>query len=83
MKDYQWARAVLALMAALALAAFTYNQVAQARAARYRVLNPGMVIDTWSGELCSLTGCGKLRRESEAAPAKKYSPGNPFVDSTQ
>lgn len=58
-------RLALAVLVAWALVTFSYNQVAQARAARYKVLNPSQVIDTWSGQVCGASGCRPLPMDSQ------------------
>jgi hypothetical protein len=53
---------ILALIS-MAVALFGYNQVAQARAVRFRPLDEFRYINTWTGQYCRFSGgCSKLGR---------------------
>lgn len=82
-------RLLVLLLLSLAVAFLGYNQLAQARALRYRQLDEIRYINTWTGEYCRFTsGCRKLSRasapvESEQPVVSPTSPDigdNPFAD---
>ena len=54
-------RGVILILVGIAVVTFGYNQLAQARGARYRLLGENRYINTWSGEYCHVfAGCRKL-----------------------